>query len=119
MAVESGCGNLIRRIAIWGDDRNILKGGTPKDQFVKLISEIGELADHIAKNNKEKIKDDIGDCMVVLTMIAYQNGLSMNECLEQAYNDIKDRKGILYQGVFVKESDPLYAEVCEKVRKGE
>lgn len=112
-------GDFFPLIAQWGYERNIIQAGTPKDQFVKLMSEIGELADHIAKSDREGIRDDIGDCMVVLTMIAYQNGLSVYECLEQAYNDIKDRKGILYQGVFVKESDPLYESICEKVRKGE
>jgi hypothetical protein len=29
----------------------------------------------------------------------------MEECLEVAYNDIKDRKGKMIDGVFVKESD--------------
>ena len=34
-----------------------------------------------------------------------RNGLSMEHCLEVAYDDIKDRKGKMIDGVFVKEAD--------------
>ena len=43
--------------------------------------------------------------MVVLINIAERNNLSLTECLEVAYNDIKDRKGKMVDGVFVKEAD--------------
>ena len=43
--------------------------------------------------------------MVVLINIMTSNGLSMEECLQVAYDDIKDRKGKMINGVFVKESD--------------
>ena len=49
--------------------------------------------------------DDIGDMMVVLINIAERNGLSISECLAQAWDDIKDRKGKMVDGVFVKEAD--------------
>jgi len=41
--------------------------------------------------------------MVVLAIIARQHNLTVTECLEHAYNDIKDRKGQMIDGVFVKE----------------
>ena len=43
--------------------------------------------------------------MVVLINIAERNDISITECLEQAYNDIKDRKGRMVDGIFVKEDD--------------
>jgi hypothetical protein len=43
--------------------------------------------------------------MVVLINIMTRNGLTMEECLSVAYNDIKDRKGMMVDGVFIKESD--------------
>ena len=43
--------------------------------------------------------------IVVLINIAERNNLSIEDCLEQAYNDIKDRKGKMVDGVFVKEGD--------------
>ena len=41
--------------------------------------------------------------MVVLINIAERNGLSLFDCLSHAYEDIKDRKGKMVDGVFVKE----------------
>ena len=70
---------------------------------MKLIQEAGELSDNICKG--KDIRDDIGDMMVVLINIATRNKLSMEECLQVAYDDIKDRKGKMVDGVFIKESD--------------
>lgn len=87
----------------WHYDRNLIKGSTDKDQFCKLIQECGELSDSICKG--KDIKDDIGDIMVVLINICERNNLSLSECLSCAWQDIKDRKGRMVDGVFVKESD--------------
>jgi len=67
------------------------------------VQEVGELSDSLCKG-KSPI-DDIGDCMVVLAIIAEQHNLTIGNCLEHAYNDIKDRKGLMIDGVFVKEAD--------------
>jgi len=40
---------------------------------------------------------------VVLTIMAKMAGLTMEECVEQAWSEIKDRKGTMRKGVFVKE----------------
>lgn len=93
----------ISRIKQWHYDRNLIAGSTDKDQYLKLIQEAGELSDSICKN--KDIRDDIGDMLVVLINIAERNNLSLTECLEVAYNDIKDRKGRMVDGVFVKETE--------------
>jgi NTP pyrophosphatase (non-canonical NTP hydrolase) len=92
---------LTELIKMWHHDRNLIEGATDKDQFAKLIQEAGELSDNICKGND--IRYDIGDMMVVLINIAERNGITMSECLKTAYNDIKDRKGMMVDGVFVKE----------------
>lgn len=94
---------LVNLIAQWHRDRNLIDGSTDKDQYMKLIQEAGELSDNICKGRD--ISDDIGDMMVVLINIATRNNLTITECLEAAYNDIKDRKGRMIDGVFVKEAD--------------
>lgn len=91
------------KIIAWHYDRNLIEGSTDKDQYMKLIQEMGELSDSICKG--KDIRDDCGDIMVVLLNIIERNGLTMEECLETAYNDIKDRKGRMIDGVFVKEAD--------------
>lgn len=87
----------------WAHQRGILTNGTPLSQLAKLVSEMGELADNIAKG--KNVEDDIGDCMVVLTIIANLCKTDLDRCCTQAWNDIKDRKGYLNEnGVFIKET---------------
>ena len=95
--------NYEKLIGQWHRDRNLIDGSTDKDQYMKLIQEAGELSDNLCKG--KDIKDDIGDMMVVLINIMVRNNLTMDECLSIAYNDIKDRKGKMVDGVFVKEGD--------------
>jgi NTP pyrophosphatase (non-canonical NTP hydrolase) len=94
---------LLEMIAQWHRDRNLIDGSTDKDQCLKLIQEVGELSDSICKH--KPVIDDIGDCIVVLVNIAERNKLSLQQCIEHAYNDIKDRKGLMQDGVFIKEAD--------------
>jgi len=93
----------VERVTQWHYDRNLIDGATSKDQFHKLIQECAELSDNLCKG--KDIRDDLGDIMVVLINIAERHGHTLQECLEVAYNDIKDRKGEMRDGVFVKEED--------------
>ena len=95
--------DTVHDIKQWHYDRNLINGSTDKDQFLKLIQECGELSDNICKG--KDISDDIGDIMVVLINIAERNGLSIQECLGKAWEDIKFRKGTMRDGVFIKEAD--------------
>jgi len=95
--------HLESNIKAWHHDRNLIDGSTDKDQYLKLIQEAGELSDNICKGRD--IADDIGDMIVVLINIAERNGLSLATCMEKAWQDIKDRKGKMVDGVFVKEDD--------------
>jgi len=93
--------DYLEMIKEWHHDRNLIDGATDKDQVCKLIQEVGELSDNVCKGRD--VSDDIGDCIVVLVNIAERNGLTIADCLAQAYNDIKDRKGKMVDGIFVKE----------------
>jgi len=94
---------LLSLIKRWHHDRNLIEGSTDKQQFMKLLEEVLELQANISEG--VDLKDDIGDIIVVLINIAERNGLTILECLEQAYGDIKDRKGKMIDGIFVKEAD--------------
>jgi NTP pyrophosphatase (non-canonical NTP hydrolase) len=93
--------NLIKE---WAIERGLDKV-EPSKQMVKLMEETGELASGIARDNKELIKDSLGDVYVVMVILALRLGLDLQECIEGAYNEIKDRKGKLVNGVFIKETD--------------
>lgn len=88
----------------WSADKLITVNGKSITQALKLMSELGELADNLAKGRS--IVDDIGDCLVVLTNLAELEGLTIEECWNHALEDIKDRKGHLSpEGSFIKEGD--------------
>lgn len=89
----------------WAHQRNLIIGSTPEKQMVKLIEEVGELAAGVARNDGAKIMDGIGDAVVVLTILAEQHGVKIESCIQMAYDEIKDRKGKMVNGVFVKEAD--------------
>lgn len=91
---------LILQIIDWHHDRNLIEGSTDKDQALKLLQELGELSDSICRG--EDIRDDIGDMLVVMLNIMVRNNLTLKDCLEKAWNDIKDRKGKMIDGIFVK-----------------
>ena len=92
---------LIEKTIEWHHARNLIDGANDKDQYMKLIQECGELSDNIC--TQQDIRDDIGDIMVVLINIAERNGVTLEDCLAVAYDDIKDRKGKMVDGVFIKE----------------
>lgn len=95
--------NTIDKIEQWATDRNLILGATTQAQMLKMTEEVGELAHGIARNDLAEIKDAIGDCVVVLTILSRQSGLTLSECVESAFEEIKDRKGRMENGVFVKE----------------
>jgi len=97
---------MIGKVIQWANDRNLIEGGCPKSQMLKCVSEVGELADNVNKQND--IRDDLGDVLVTMIILAEMHDLSLEECLCVAYDDIKDRKGILVDGVFIRETDPAY-----------
>ena len=98
--------DYITAIIQWHHDRNLINGSTDRAQFSKLMEETLELHEAIVDENGYQDvwrADAIGDIIVVLINIATRNNLTLVQCLEQAYNDIKDRKGTMVKGVFVKE----------------
>ena len=96
--------DITELIKKWAVDRNVVSGD-PKAQMVKLLEEAGELAEGINKNKQDLIIDSIGDVYVVLVILCMQLGLDINDCIKAAYEEIKDRKGKLVNGLFVKEED--------------
>ena len=159
---------LVSNIEQWAEARNLIKGSTQEKQFLKLLEEFGELCGGISKGKLSVIKDSIGDCFVVLTILSAQRGkneirmvlsdfptcitttskeymivellrglntLGINinrnvkkpelffdilidficicscfnfnliDCVQAAWDEIKDRKGRMIDGVFVKEED--------------
>lgn len=62
-------------------------------------------------------EDDLKLCINCLEKICEINKYSLEECVQIAYDDIKDRKGLMHNGVFIKESDPAYASVIKSIEE--
>ena len=93
--------NLEEKTIEWHRERNLIEGSTSLAQHTKLVEEVKELETNILLS--KPVADDIGDILVVLINIATRNNLGLYDCLQVAYEDIKDRKGKMVDGVFVKE----------------
>lgn len=100
---------LINKINHWADERN-LKQADPKIQWMRITEEVGEIRDVLLKPTKftepqAALKDAIGDTLVTIIVLAHQLDLDVTECLSIAYEEIKNRKGKMINGTFVKEED--------------
>lgn len=92
------------RIKQWASDRNLIEGSSPIRQITKLDEERRELLDALCSGSIDYIKDAIGDIQVVLAVMCAQLGIDIDECREIAWEQIKDRKGKMVDGLFVKEA---------------
>lgn len=92
------------RVEQWAIDRGLDKVD-PTKQMVKLMEEVGELASSLTKNDRLMMIDSIGDIYVVLVILAMRLKIDIDAAIESAYQVIKDRKGELVNGIFVKKED--------------
>ena len=111
----------------WAKDKEIFDKSDPLKQLSKTQEELDETLEALKllqqidvdrESNQELIpsdhlqreiealfeaKDGIGDMLVTIIILAEMLGFSSVECLEAAYNVIKNRKGKMIDGLFVKE----------------
>jgi NTP pyrophosphatase (non-canonical NTP hydrolase) len=96
--------NVEIKIIQWAEQRKIIPNSTPETQLLKAMSELGELADATIKHDKEAVIDAVGDVMVCLINYCALQDLNLVNCMEVAYDQIKNRKGtLLPNGLFVKD----------------
>lgn len=114
------------KVIEWAGDKGILSSGTPAAQYQKTVEEVGELGRALIEETEAKleiakfphtaqetshvltaahleIKDAIGDVIVTLIIQCHLQGVTLQECLQQAYDEIAERKGEMVNGVFVRE----------------
>tara|TARA_R100000655_G_scaffold2406_2_gene9492 strand:+ start:930 stop:1745 length:816 start_codon:yes stop_codon:yes gene_type:complete len=92
------------KIRDWAEAKGIYAKGDPKTQYIKLMEEAGEVGRAILKEDLPEIKDGIGDMVVVLTNLAELCDLTIEECVESAYDVISKRTGKMKNGTFVKDN---------------
>lgn len=95
---------LVKQVEQWSIDKDLHKGN-PDRQALKFYEEAGEVGAALSRGQLDALKDGIGDTVVTLIILAQQHDMTLQECLQFAYDEIKDRKGEMRNGTFVKESD--------------
>ena len=111
----------------WAEAKGIISAANPIKQLSKTQEELDEtmLALQKLKHLEEpdlsfvdikdktaleqtyraEVEDGIGDMLVTIIILAELVGMSSVDCLNVAYNEIKDRKGEMRDGLFVKEAN--------------
>lgn len=125
---------LTELITNWHHDRNLIEGET-RPQVVKLLEEFTELVASVSEATTSegvykdimsmlhglyitnRIKpvtpaqaedayiDSLGDMFVLMVNLAEKRAVTIESCIDTAWSEIKDRKGRLVEGIFVKEAD--------------
>lgn len=96
--------NEFQPIRNWARAKGIYELGDPKTQTLKLVEEVGELSNAVLKENQLEIEDALGDCVVVLVSIARLRGVTLEKCINSAFQVIENRTGRMENGTFVKNS---------------
>ena len=95
--------NEFEPIRDWAKERGIYEKGTVRVQFTKLLEEVEELNQAILEKDKRELIDAVGDCVVVLTNLSELAGVKIEDCINSAYNEIKNRKGVMKNGHFIRD----------------
>lgn len=54
------------------------------------------------------IKFYVNEILIILSRLALFNNLTLVDCAEYSYEEIKDRRGVMFDGMFIKSTDPEY-----------
>lgn len=95
---------LVEQVQQWSIDKDLHKGNSDR-QALKFYEEAGEVAAALSRGQIDALKDGIGDTVVTLIILAQQHDMTLQECLQYAYDEIKGRKGKTINGTFIKQSD--------------
>jgi uncharacterized protein YabN with tetrapyrrole methylase and pyrophosphatase domain len=111
--------SLISQVLDWGAARGLHDTTDLKPQLTKLTEELGEIAAGVARDDRDRIIDGVGDLLVVLINFGavFNNHwphsetsrvFFMEDCLKRAYDIIEHRTGKTVDGVFVKDAADMY-----------
>jgi NTP pyrophosphatase (non-canonical NTP hydrolase) len=100
---------LEKQVIEWANERDLYRQSTPRSRWDKFIEETDELMEayfDIHDDPTAELEDvrlETGDVLVTLINLLHPLGLDLGTCLSAAYQKIKDRKGKMIDGTFVKD----------------
>lgn len=101
---------LEHRVIEWAKERDLYRNSDMGSRWDKFVEETDELMEEYFDyeedgTNLDKVKLEAGDVIVTLINLLHPLELDLNTCLNAAYMKIKDRKGKMVNGSYVKEED--------------
>jgi len=101
----SSYSELELKVLRWSEARRIVPNSTAIAQSIKALEEINELIKALEDDDMAEAIDAVGDTVVCLINVCALMDVNLVDCLESAYEEIKDRKGAMNeQGIFVKDA---------------
>lgn len=94
---------LFDNIRKWFDEKELIKQENAPKQMMKVMEELGELSSAIIKGKRDEEIDAFGDVMITLLGLSYMRNISLMACTRSAYEVIKNRRGKVVNGSFIKE----------------
>jgi NTP pyrophosphatase (non-canonical NTP hydrolase) len=94
---------LFDNIRKWFDEKELIKQENASKQMMKVMEELGELSSAIIKGKRDEEIDAFGDVMIALSGLSYMRNISLMACTRSAYEVIKNRRGKVVNGSFIKE----------------
>jgi NTP pyrophosphatase (non-canonical NTP hydrolase) len=89
-------------IANWAEEKGLLNPEFAPKQFMKIQEELGELASAIIKEDIDKEIDGFADVLITIIVLAWQRNINLKHALNMGWDEIKDRKGVVLKGSFIK-----------------
>lgn len=80
-----------------------------------LIAALGKLGDALLKKDNETGRQQVINAVRSLEHLAQTQGVTLQGCAAIAYDAIKDRKGVMYNGAFIKSTDARYPEILREL----
>lgn len=99
----------------WGAVRGI-DGASFQRQYQRVLQEVVEIHDAYNNEDMSEVSDAIGDTIVTLINLAKTVGMNAEECLDGAFSVIEFRKGLNFDGDFVRYAklSPEDRAVCDE-----
>jgi len=90
----------------WAKQKGIFDESSAASQMDKMYEEVEELDEEVRDiiQDREAIKNELGDVLVTCVIQAHFRGLHLQTCLEAALNKITKRTGRMINGQFAKDS---------------
>lgn len=85
----------------WGKMRGI-DGATFQRQYQRVLQEVIEIHDAYNDMDMDEVSDAIGDTIVTLINLGKTVDMKAEDCLDGAFNVIEFRKGLNFDGDFVR-----------------